>query len=269
MTEQAPAAATEAAPEPTPAPAAVQPTAPEAVQQPQEPQRPEWLPSKFSSPEQLAKAYLELEKKLGQQGAPKPAAPAPAAVQPTAPNAAAPTPEETLQVVQAGFNLEALEDEYFEKGRLSDETYRKAESKGLSRAFLDGVLQGRIALVERQGRELMDVVGGPEEWSRIASWARANLTEKELRTFNEAVERGSMELTKMAIRGIQARYIAAVGRQPNLVGGDAAPSAEGYRSRDEAIRAMQDPRYRRDPAYRAEVESRLRASNPFSARTIA
>lgn len=250
MTEQVPTGGQEGGAEPPPAQAPA-------------PERPPWLPEKFASPEQLAQAYAELEKKLGQQSAQKPAqAPQPAQAPP-------PSPEQEAQVAQAGLSLDALEAEFFDRGSLSEETYKAAEAKGLSRAFLDGVVAGRVALVHQQAAELMEVVGGKEEWERVASWARANLGPRELRTFNEAVERGSMELAKLAIRGIHARYVAATGRQPNLVGGAATPGADGYRSQREAIEAMRDPRYAKDPAYRAEVEARIRVSNPFAARVIA
>ena len=46
-----------------------------------------------------------------------------------------------------------------------------------------------------------------------------------------------------------------------LLQGKAAAPANGFRSQAEVVRAMQDPRYDRDPAYRAEVMQRLEQSD--------
>jgi hypothetical protein len=44
------------------------PEAPMAAEQDNSSDRPDWLPEKFSSPEDLAKSYAELEKKLSSKG---------------------------------------------------------------------------------------------------------------------------------------------------------------------------------------------------------
>ena len=46
-----------------------------------------------------------------------------------------------------------------------------------------------------------------------------------------------------------------------LTGKPARSTTEGFRSQAELVRAMSDPRYDTDPAYRADVAATLEASN--------
>jgi hypothetical protein len=248
---------------------AVQPTGPEPAPTPAptptEAARPDWLPEKFKSPEQLAQAYAELEKKLGQ---PK-EAPAEAPKEtPKATEGTAPTPEEELAVRRAGLDPEAIEAEFLDSGKISEETYKKAEKIGLTRAFVDAFAQGRAAVAQRQLAELFTEVGGQEEFQRVSSWARANLQPSAISAIDRATQSGSLDEAKLVLRGLYARYQAAVGKNPNLVSGDAPGSGDGFRSAAEVREAMRDPRYSRDPAYRADVEAKVRASGSlFQVRT--
>ena len=79
--------------------------------------KPEGLPEKFNSVEELAKSYSELEKKLGEQSQQRPS--------PANPN---PDNKSTLEVAEnavkdAGLNMETLQKEYSEKGELDTKSY--------------------------------------------------------------------------------------------------------------------------------------------------
>ena len=74
--------------------------------------RPEWLPEKFQSAEDLAKAYSELEKKLSN----------PQEQQATEEQ---PTKEEVEQ--ETGITLDKYYDEWVEKGELGQESYAELE----------------------------------------------------------------------------------------------------------------------------------------------
>lgn len=259
------------APEPAPAQAPQAPASPPPQSPPQAPdqapagdqQRPAWLPPKFKDAEQLAKAYAELEKRLGGQPAKD--------TQPQKPGAAdraEPTTQEQLAIRQAGLDADALADEFLRTGKVSDESYAKAEKLGLNKAFVDNFVAGQAALVERQTAELYSEVGGQEEFAKVSAWAKANLSAREIAAIDQATQNGSMDLAKIALRGLFARYQAAVGRAPNLVSGEPANANTGYRSQAEVTAAMRDRRYSTDPAYRAEVEARLRAGSPFQVRAV-
>lgn len=232
-------------------------------------ERPAWLPEKFKSPEDLARAYADLERKLGQRAAPaEPKAEGTPKPRVSAAEAEAVVGTEAESKVRgAALDPDALDEEFASRGALSPETIAKAEAAGVSREFLSRYVEARAVLIERQAEELMAVAGGREQWGKIAEWARANLPERALATFNEAVSRGSMEMAKLAIEGIVARYTAANANVPKLIGGTAA-GPSGFRSAAEIKQAMADPRYATDPTYREEVQSRLRASTMPSVRAF-
>jgi hypothetical protein len=211
------------APAPTPAPAPAPAPAPTPEQAPTEAQRPAWLPPKFKDPEQLVKAYAELEKRLG--APPQAAHPA---KEPGVADKSAPGAAETLAIRQAGLDADALADEFLRTGKVGDKTYEQAAKLGLDRKFVDNFVAGQAALVERQTAELYSEVGGPDEFARIAAWAKANLSAREVQAFNQATQQGSLDMAKLALRGLSSRYQAAVGRAPNLVSGDAAPASNAF-----------------------------------------
>lgn len=256
----------EAAPPAAPVEGSVQSAAPS----PAPAERPSWLPEKFASPEDLAKAYTEAEKritslaeKVKQEAAPV-TAQAPAKAQDVPP----PSRQDELAVRQAGFDPAALEVEFLDTGKLSADAYAKAEKAGLTREFVDSFVQGRAALAEKQTNQLMEVVGGKETFEKVAAWAKQNLPPAELRSLNQATQNGSLELASLALRGLHARYVAANGQEPSLVGGAAGGVNEGYKSQAEVTKAMRDPRYAKDPAFRAEVERKLSANGLFTVRNV-
>lgn len=281
---QAPAAAPEAAPAPAPAPAPVQSTAPVTQAPAPAPtqDRPSWLPEKFTSPEALAKAYASLEAKLSGGGAPKEApTPAPAPTEAAPPAAPKVTPEEAAKAAEQaglpdpakladadtqfllssrGLDVGAISEEYLSAGGLSADTYTKLEKAGLPRAFVDGWIEGREAQAEQHRQRLYGEVGGEAVFTQVQEWARANLRPAEIKAYNDAVSRGDVEMMALAVRGLHAKHLAAVGSRPTLIGGDASPAAaEGFGSQAELTAAMRDPRYRKDATYRAEVERKLSA----------
>ena len=69
---------------------------------------------------------------------------------------------------------------------------------------------------------------------------------------------GDLETVKLTVAGLHARYANAVGNEPNLISGKAASySSDKFESTAQLEEAMNDPRYKKDPAFRAKVEDRL------------
>jgi hypothetical protein len=233
------------------------------------PARPEWLPEKFKSPEDMAKAYAELEKKLGGQP-PKPAVETPKIETPKieTPTAKpedapktdeAPTEEAAQEAVKAaGLDFNALSAKVIETGALEADDYAKLEATGLPKAMVDTYIEGVKALAEQRAAEVYREVGGKEAADKILSWASTALNEGEIEAFNSLVEKGDLNATKLAYAGLKARMEAAVGREPKLVSGiNDTPSGDVFQSWKQVTTAMADPRYKTDPAYRASVEAKL------------
>lgn len=231
------------------------------------PPRPEWLPEKFASAEDLAKSYAALEAKLGQAPAPAPAAATPAA--PAAAPAAA-TPPASLEiaateaaVTDAGLNMAALNEEYATTGALSEASMAKLAKAGFDKAAVDTYIAGRTALQTAFLADVKSVTpGGAEKYGEMIEWAKANLTPVEIAAYNKATATSDANVAKLAVAGLGARFAAAVGNEPTLQGGRAdASGADVFESIEQMRRAMAKPEYKADPAYRAKVIAKLGRSN--------
>lgn len=225
-------------------------------------ERPSWLPEKFQTPEALAEAYKALESKLGQQQKQNKLEVPPTTDQ--TPPANTVTEQQLGAMMQAkGLDFQSFYNEYLQSGQLSDASYQKLEQGGFSRQFINDYIAGQEALAEGYKAQIFGVAGGEQQFQAMANWARAALPPKEIEAFNNVIETGSMEAVMLAVHGLHAKYVAANGVEPRLVGGDPGQSVTGFRSHHEMVKAMSDPRYKKDPAYRADVEKRVATSTFF------
>lgn len=229
---------------------------------PDAPIKPDHVPEKFWDPktgqinhEAWAKSYSELEKKQSQQ-AQQPATTQPPQ-QPAAGTEQQPNAQQaTEQLASKGLDMQAFSQEFLDKGELSAESYTKLEAAGLSKAVVDGYIAGQQALAAQRDAVGLEAAGGADQFAKMAEWSKTNLSEGERKLFNTTMQNGSVDEIKFAMGGLKARYEAANGREPTLVGGgQAAPG--GYRSQEEMRQAMRDPRYGRDPAYTKDVEQKV------------
>lgn len=205
--------------------------------------RPEWLDEKFKSPEDMAKAYSELQKKLS-------------SAEESTEEAKDNTVEGTQQEVIANATLE-----YEQTGKLSEGTYEALENIGLAQSYVEEYIQGQEALRTVSVTELHNAVGGQEEFDNMISWASESLGEGEFDVFNSMVSTGTPEQRSMAIKGLHARY-SFESNSPSLKQGTTSGNAvKPFSSTQELQRAMSDRRYSEVPAYREEVEKRLAVSS--------
>lgn len=205
--------------------------------------RPSWLPEKFKSAEDLAKAYGELEKQRGQPKAPE-------ALPQLTGKPDAPVSTEELQ---------AYSTEFSKDGKLSDASYSALEAKGFDRGIVDSYVQGQIALAQAHLSAVYDAGGGKEEFMETLKWANQNLSKDEAASADKILQSGDIGAIKTIMAGLQARR----GDAPDLVMGRVGPTggAKPFSSTAEHTKAVQDPRYKISPAYRQEVEDRIAVSN--------
>jgi hypothetical protein len=219
--------------------------------------RPQWLPEKFKSAEDMAQAYSELEKKLGQ--APKEDQAEAEQVEEKAENETEQTEENTSEAYQA---VAEASKEFFENdGQLSEETYNALEKAGLPRDLVDSYAAGQQALLQSEEAQIQSVANG--QYDAMAEWANENLPQEEIDAFDEAVTGGTVQQAKLAVQGLYARYQNATGSTPKLTQGNVVGSATmPFKSMQELARAQSDPRYRSgDKAYHEEIDRRLAVSN--------
>lgn len=224
--------------------------APNTDTKPVDPNRPTWLPEKFKTPEDLAKSYLELEQKFSQGNQQKKEDTPPA------------TPDDK-KVDKFDFNP-IFEEALKNGGKISDETYKALDAKGISRDVADFAIKGALKEAADEQRTITERAGGKDQFDVLTKWAAAALNPAEIEAFNRVVYDGTVEEACLAVDGLKARYENSNGKIPNLVKGDGSGSSTGgYESRAQMTTDMRDPRYQKDPAFRKQVEEKIKASTIF------
>jgi len=214
-------------------------------------ERPQWLPEKFKSPEELAKAYSELESKLGK---PKE----------TTEEKAAPSQDEVAEALESkGLNLEDYSNEFYDKGELSATSYEQLEKAGYPRNIVDQYIEGQKAVASLYESEVKAVAGGDQQFTEMVTWAKANLSPSEIAVYNAAVDSGNKDQAQLAVAGVYQKFAAARPNEPTLMRGNtAAPSAgDIYESVAQLTKDMATEEYKTDPAFRARVQQKLGRSN--------
>jgi hypothetical protein len=236
-------------------------TEPENIVNDQVTERPDHIPEKFWKGDKvdvdgLLKGYTELEKKLSTPTEDKSQETADGE-QPADGKQETPS-EEVTQEAETPFKYDDFAQEFLDNdGKLTDETYAKLDKIGFDKATVDRHIEGQMALAQQQVDELQNMVGGEESYGKMIEWAAANLTQAEQDAFDKALTSGQ-EQAKFAIQGMQAKYLGAVGSEGTLVKGDNVPNvSSGYESLEQMKADMKDPRYGKDPAFRAEVQRKL------------
>ena len=117
-------------------------------------------------------------------------------------------------------------------------------------------------LSEAQAQELMEMVGGDKAYQSMLSWAGDNFSKEEVEMYDGVMESGNPNAIFFAVQALQARYNDAVGSDGQLLTGRGAQNTDdSFKSQAELVAAMSDPRYDRDPAYRADLMRRLENSD--------
>ena len=198
------------------------------------------LAGKYKNTEELEAAYLELQKKLGSQEE---------NVQ-----------EESEEVSETDWLGEAYRS-IQESGELSEELSKQiSEMNGMDvfKAMQNATNQQQTRdLTEQEVGSVYQAVGGEEAYSGMISWAQENLSEAEIGAFDSIIESGDMNQINLAIQGLNSRYTDAVGQDGDLIQGKPAAAESTFRSQQELIQAMNDPRYDNDPAYRQDIIDKL------------
>ena len=222
------------------------PEATEEVAEQNAEERPEWLPEKFESASDLAKAYSELESRMGSVDKD---------AQGDLEADVDPSDREALTMD----DIRPFSEEFAEKGELGEESYRKLDDLGFPRELVDNYIQGMSAYSQQQSTQMMAAVGGEESYNQMTEWASKNLNESEVNAYNAIMDSGDPSQIDIGVRGMHARF-KANDTEPSLIQGDTVNVNNGFNSTAEVTAAINDPRYRKDPAYRKEVQQKIQMS---------
>jgi len=241
-------------------------------------EEPSLLAGKYKTQEDLEKAYLELQSKLGQKDSPESAKEEPVAQNEETSQA----PEWMSQEFEEGtpgYAIQQANKDFLENGQISDETFAALEQAGIPREVAETYAQNAQAELDKayaqaaqedagEAQELQTIVdnlGGPEALRSVQEWAGKNLSKEEQDYVDNIAENGSVQDIGFLYKQLQARQQAAANtpaKEDQLVKGQGVVqnATDVYRSREEMLRDQKDPRYKSDPAFRSRVYAKLSRS---------
>ena len=255
------------------------------------------LAGKYKNAQELEKAYVELQKKLGDNSD--------AGVQESEETteeevAAEETTEETeasndynedgsvnySQVTEtygseissvmekAGVDPWAISKQFHEsQGEYTPEMVKQLTDAGFSEAAVKSYFAGRAAesgytskvedITDAQIADIQTKAGGAETYKNLVGWAQQNLSEASINAFDNVINTGTIDEINFAVAGLKAQYENATGFEGKMYTGKAptSTSQDVFRSQAELVAAMSDARYDKDPAYRQDVIEKLDRSD--------
>ena len=175
------------------------------------------LAGKFSDPQALEQAYLELQSKLGQ-------------------------PKNEPETSEEGEQEEAPEEV------LENQEEQEESSKEV--------------LSEEQADQLFEMVGGKQAYKSMIDWAGESISKEEVKMYDSVMAEGNPNSIFFAVQALYGKYTDAVGKEGQLLTGKGSNQKnDSFRSQAELVKAMSDPRYDKDPAYRSDIMRKLENSD--------
>ena len=229
---------------------------------------------KYKDAQELEKAYVELQRKLGEQGAgdSSQAGNSQDSEQVESKEDSEETKETEENTQEFGILDDLWDQATSESGEYSKETLdklSKLSTNDLAKLHLEWRRDAATKYVpkppdftEQNVKELKNIAGGEAKYNDMMKWAQGSLSEQEISMFDQVMEEGNPLSAFFAVKALAYRYNDEQGYQGKMLTGN-APKTSGtqFRSQAEVVQAMSDPRYDRDPAYRMEIMEKLERSN--------
>ena len=240
------------------------------------------LAGKYKNAEELEKAYIELQQKMGKGE-----------------EADTQKPEEDPEygrpyLEDGTVDYDTVQDIYGEQiaavmegskvdpfkmaihfnennGTLTEGMTQELVEAGFPRETVEAYLKGQAAqqgfsprienLSDSDVTDIQNLAGGKTAYDNLTSWAQNNLPAEDVSAFDEVINTGNKAAVRFAVKALNAQYEDTVGKQPNLVTGKTSTRGDKYRSMAEVVRDMSDPKYEQDEAYRFDIMQKLERSN--------
>ena len=242
----------------------------EAMQEAQD----DLLAGKYKDAQELEKAYVELQKKLGEQGAgdSSQAGDSQDSEQVESKEDSEETKETEENTQEYGILDDLWDQATSEKGEYSKETLdklSKLSTNDLAKLHLEWRKDAATKYVpkppdftEQNVQELKNIAGGEAKYNDMIKWAQGSLSEQEISMFDQVMEDDNPLAAFFAVKALSYRFNDEQGYQGKMLTGN-APKSDGskFRSQAEVVQAMSDPRYERDAAYRLDIMEKLERSN--------
>tara|TARA_B100001996_G_scaffold7673_1_gene6440 strand:- start:279 stop:1070 length:792 start_codon:yes stop_codon:yes gene_type:complete len=219
------------------------------------------LAGKYKDAQELEKAYVELQGKLGEKESKQEVE-------------SEPEPEVKEEPKEESNILDQLWDQATSGNDYDKETV-EALGKMSATELANMHLEYRNS-IEKQSKQqpaqqelsktdverLQSIVGGESNYKNMMDWANKTLNEEDISLFDSVMDKGDPASAFFAVNSLASRYNDAVGFDGNMLSGKPpSNSTDVYRSQQEVVQAMSDPRYERDPAYRQDIMDKLERSD--------
>jgi|TARA_R100000458_G_scaffold16526_1_gene14212 hypothetical protein len=251
----------------------------EFVQEQEAAQSNDKILGKFNTQEDLAKAYTELEKRVGQQSQNE-------------------TPEPPVEQTDDNYTAEAASELYgkeyvdalAEKGVDMADIMKRADSgedissnydtlaevfnvpKAVVENYVNAAQQTQMpapGLTPEDGVEVRNAIGGDEAFAEVTQWVEKNVDKQTLDNYNKIADTNK-EAALWALKFFQAQMKSPGSVvEPKLYGGGNVPSQSTYESKQQVLDAMNKTNskgqrlYDVDEAYRDKVAKILLNSDVF------
>ena len=251
----------------------------EFVQEQEAAQNNDKILGKFNTQEDLAKAYTELEKRVGQQPQNE-------------------TPEPPVEQTDDNYTVEAASELYgkeyvdalSEKGVDMADIMKRADSgedisanydtlaevfnvpKAVVENYVNAAQQTQMpapGLTPEDGVEVRNAIGGDEAFAEVTQWVEKNVDKQTLDNYNKIADTNK-EAALWALKFFQSQMKSPGSVvEPKLYGGGNVPSQTTYESKQQVLDAMNKTNskgqrlYDVDEAYRDKVAKILLNSDVF------
>ena len=242
---------------------------------------------KFKSPYELAKAYSELQKKLGERSGEQSQETAQAEPESTPQEAGSYTSEQAAErygsaavesLAEKGVDLGAVMTKADQGQDISEHYEALAETFNVSKEVVETFVQKSSAaptaaagMSDADSAAIVSELGGQQQFDALQAWGRDNMSEAEKASYNAAVDSGNAEAVRWALKSLQARQgLIQQDTEPQLYGGGApAADRQVFQSQQQVLDAMNKKNdmgqrlYDVDEAYRNKVANMLYSSPNF------
>ena len=220
------------------------------------------LAGKYTNAEELEKAYIELQRKLGDSDG--------GDEEEVSEDEGEEVEETEAEYTEAQTLISNASQEYAETGQISDEMFEQfgeMSSQELVEAYMNIQANAPEAvadeLSESEVNSIKNSVGGDQAYDNVMQWAGENLDPDQVDAFDNIIATGNSTAIQMMVNGLKAQYDSSNGYEGRMLSGKSAnaSSSDVFRSQAELVAAMSDSRYESDPAYRNDLLEKLDRSD--------
>ena len=220
------------------------------------------LAGKYTNAEELEKAYIELQRKLGDSDEDE--------SEEISEDEDEAVEETETEYTEAQTLISNASQEYAETGQISDEMmeqFGEMSSQELVEAYMNIQANAPEAVAEELSESevntIKNSVGGDQAYDNVMQWAGENLDPDQIDAFDNIIATGNSTAIQMMVNGLKAQYDSSNGYEGRMLSGKSAnaSSSDVFRSQAELVAAMSDSRYESDPAYRNDLLEKLDRSD--------